>query len=311
MRTQNLLIHGGALFALGLVLAPAVGQTPTSPPPPPMQPKPVPPQTQPKPIPPKTPPDQLRPPPTAPMNPTNPMTPVSPTDPDAIRPPPRPISPLPNVNDPKNKPEPKPREPDGDDDKKKPDNKKPQPPRFIRPSLPPANPYSNRNYTPNPYSPDGRSGERGGQNNRTRSGSSKYEPGSEDERNPLQRALMAAGLPNEEGKIAWPLALRILPGADPLVAQVDAQFSTLANQALAGGINPQLPEEVHATVSRLRELLQRDRQQKFSLTESMYTIGDRFIGRLHEAVNTIQAIEAPNGQNQYLPSAGRAKASKY
>src|SRR5262245_50646331 len=55
--------------------------------------------------------------------------------------------------------------------------------------------------------------------------------------------LRASGVPNHNGQVAWPLGLRLL-GADSRLQQLGAQLELAAEQASAGGVNPELLSEI-------------------------------------------------------------------
>jgi hypothetical protein len=107
--------------------------------------------------------------------------------------------------------------------------------------------------------------------------------------------LAAADVPMSGGKIDWPLALRILPGAEPLRKRTDAIFTVAATQAASGKINTLLPLQMYRAVEELQTLLIYDKQDLLTLSSDQYEAAADFLRRLKGAAQTIQAVAAPAG----------------
>ncbi len=117
----------------------------------------------------------------------------------------------------------------------------------------------------------------------------------------LDRVLTASGVPNDNGSLRWPLGLRVVGGsaADDLRQQVQALFQLAAQQAQAGSIDPALAQELARSVDRLRRLLLRDRDERFSLALTSYEESEHFLAKLDHAQKVLRAgLEPSGGQAQ-------------
>jgi hypothetical protein len=110
------------------------------------------------------------------------------------------------------------------------------------------------------------------------------------------RALLAAsGVPADEDRPVWPLALRLLPGreAEALRGQIDGLLQVAATQAARGRPNPAVVEELAQTTDHLRKLLHRHRQERPGLTQPAYQEGERFLDKLGDAPRLLRIQPAP------------------
>jgi hypothetical protein len=93
--------------------------------------------------------------------------------------------------------------------------------------------------------------------------------------------LDALGLPNQNGRLSWPLALRILPPDEETLTlrnQIDALVEEAAAQAVKGKVTPRIRAEATRAVGRLHELLH---NEKSAFTSSFtYDEADRFLDQL-------------------------------
>jgi hypothetical protein len=132
-----------------------------------------------------------------------------------------------------------------------------------------------------------------------------------DEKNPeLAKAIAATGIFNKDGKIEWPLGLRVLPGGevDRLRTQLSAMFEVLAVQMVQGTVNPLLLVEINQAVDRLAVLLQLDRTTRRSLTgQNLYDESSRFLAKMREATRIAIAVQ-PSESNPYTSSKNGASA---
>jgi hypothetical protein len=113
----------------------------------------------------------------------------------------------------------------------------------------------------------------------------------------LSRVLTAAGVPNDGGRLRWPVALRVVggPAGDELRQQIDALLQYGAEQTHAGPVSPHLVQELSHSVDALRQLLRRDRAERFSLALTSYDDGERFLARLDHARKLLEADPEPSG----------------
>jgi hypothetical protein len=119
----------------------------------------------------------------------------------------------------------------------------------------------------------------------------------------LDKVLAAAGVPVDEQQ--WPLGLRILPGSAPYRQRIESLFRLGATQAKAGQLNPALPQQIKQAVTDFERYLRQDKQNRMSLTWSMYDEGAAFLRRLERAPQVIQAMNVP-AANPYTPASESA-----
>jgi hypothetical protein len=107
----------------------------------------------------------------------------------------------------------------------------------------------------------------------------------------MTRLRTASVVPNDKGKLRWPIGLAILaaPGADELRQQIDALFDEAARQAAHGSVNPALAEEVHQAVTKLRRLLLKEKAERFGMSLAVYQESERFLDRLDRAEQRLRA----------------------
>jgi hypothetical protein len=106
--------------------------------------------------------------------------------------------------------------------------------------------------------------------------------------------LKASGVPNRNGQVDWPLGLRLLR-TEGQRQQLEAQLQLAAEQVTAGGVNPQLLDEIRESVEELREILAADRERRFSLALGTYEDAERFLGKLKKVPHVL-AASAPAGR---------------
>jgi hypothetical protein len=76
--------------------------------------------------------------------------------------------------------------------------------------------------------------------------------------NAVEKILTASGVPNDGGRLQWPLGLRLLgsPDSDRLRRKAEALFQVAAIQGQSGQINPRFTQEIVQTVEELRRQFQ-------------------------------------------------------
>jgi hypothetical protein len=110
--------------------------------------------------------------------------------------------------------------------------------------------------------------------------------------------LTASGVPNESGRLRWPLGLRILaaPQTDELREQIDALFQEAASQIASGSVSSPLIHEMQEAVKKLRKLLLKDKAERFGMPLAVYDESERFLNHLAQAVQPHQAgVQVPGG----------------
>jgi hypothetical protein len=111
------------------------------------------------------------------------------------------------------------------------------------------------------------------------------------------RVLTAAGVPNDGGRLRWPLGLRVVAGpeAGELRRQIEALFQYGAEQTQAGPVSPHLVQELARSVGALRDLVRRDREERYSLALTTYEDAERFLEKLDHARKLLEADPQPAG----------------
>jgi hypothetical protein len=94
--------------------------------------------------------------------------------------------------------------------------------------------------------------------------------------------LAASGIPMDEGRPVWPLALRILPGpeAQALRGQIDSLLEVAAARAARGEPNTATVEELGKATQHLRKLLLRHREERGGFASRSYEEAGRFLDKL-------------------------------
>jgi hypothetical protein len=113
--------------------------------------------------------------------------------------------------------------------------------------------------------------------------------------------LAAAGLPMSDGKLEWPLALRVLPGAEADRKRIEGLYQTAADQAAKGSLNPGLPLQIYRAVEKLEKLLARDKAERLTFSSTMYTQCEQFLRRLKQAAQTVAAASPPSASVPAAP----------
>jgi len=111
---------------------------------------------------------------------------------------------------------------------------------------------------------------------------SSAKPANFAEDNYLAALLAAGGVPAEEGRPAWPLALRVLPGqeAQALRGQIDRLLQIAAAQAAQGSASTGVVQELAQSTNHLRKLLLRHREEHGGLAEHSYEEARRFLDKM-------------------------------
>jgi hypothetical protein len=140
------------------------------------------------------------------------------------------------------------------------------------------------------------------------SGASSATP-SEDQS--FSRVLTATSIPNDGGRLLWPLGFRVLRGGatDEIRRQIEALLQLEAAQTQTGSVNPRLAKELAGSIDALRTVLHRDRERHFSLPLTLYEDAESFLARLDHAQKLLEAgLEPPRGKVR--PEAARGNADQ-
>lgn len=117
------------------------------------------------------------------------------------------------------------------------------------------------------------------------------EPQPSTEEKSLRSLLRLSGVPSENGRISWPLGLRILAAreTDVLREQIDILFQAAASQAAGGPVNAVLIQEMERAVTTFRRLLLKDKAERFGMPLAVYNESERFLKQLGQATQLLKA----------------------
>ena len=116
--------------------------------------------------------------------------------------------------------------------------------------------------------------------------------------NSYSRVLTAAGVPNQAGRLQWPVGLRVVGGpvSDELRQQIEALLQYGAWQTQTGPVSAHVTQELTRSVRALRKLLRRDREERLSLALTSYEDAERFLDKLDHARKLFEANPRPPGE---------------
>lgn len=115
--------------------------------------------------------------------------------------------------------------------------------------------------------------------------------GKSSEERSFGRLLTAGGVPNDDGRIRWPIGLRILAGArsKELRDQIDALFQVAAAEIATGTVNPNVSNELTRKLDELHRLLLKDKEERFRMASRTYDQAERFLVKLSAAEKVLEA----------------------
>ena len=100
--------------------------------------------------------------------------------------------------------------------------------------------------------------------------------------------MSAAGLPNDQGHLIWPLGVQVLfPISErtDLLNQLEARFQTAVVQKTAGAVDGELLEGASQDIGKFRKKL-REREPFMGIPT--YQQADHFLNKMDSAVNQLQ-----------------------
>jgi hypothetical protein len=106
---------------------------------------------------------------------------------------------------------------------------------------------------------------------------------------PTQEPLLAAlGVPNTDGSVQWPLALRVMPPQKKkeLLDPLEAQLQIIAQQSAAGKANPTTVREARDSVDRLFGYL---RSHRLDIAEGSFKEARRFLERIDASLDSMKS----------------------
>lgn len=108
----------------------------------------------------------------------------------------------------------------------------------------------------------------------------------------MSRLLTVSSVPNDNGRLRWPLGLRILaaPETDELREQIDALFREATSQAASGPVSSPLTQEMRQAVKKFRRLLLKDKAERLGMPLSLYNESERFLKQLEHAAQVLRRV---------------------
>jgi hypothetical protein len=99
--------------------------------------------------------------------------------------------------------------------------------------------------------------------------------------------LTALGVPNDRGRVSWPVGLQVLSPAtenQELLQQFEALLQVAAGQAASGPVSPHTVEAATRSLNRLRVML---RDKKGSMFAANYKEAERFLDKLQDNLKAL------------------------
>jgi len=115
--------------------------------------------------------------------------------------------------------------------------------------------------------------------------------------------LTIGGLPNDQGRLRWPLGLRILAAreTDELRERIDALFQEAVNQAAEGPVSSLLIQEIRQAVYKFRRLLLKDKAERLGMPLAVYKESERFLDQLEHAAEVLKpGLHGPRGEDRRM-----------
>jgi plastocyanin len=134
----------------------------------------------------------------------------------------------------------------------------------------------------------------------------------------LGRVLTASGVPNDDGRIRWPMGLSILAGTRPdeLREQIGALFYLAAAETATGAVNKNVTKQLTKRIEEFRRLLLKDRNERFLMSSRTYDEAERFLEKLSDAKEVLEpglgnsTSEAELRPGSASPSSGQGKSAE-
>jgi len=111
--------------------------------------------------------------------------------------------------------------------------------------------------------------------------------------------LAVLGVPTEDGKVKWPLALRLLPPEqrEETLNKLEAELKVIAAQVVSGNASPAVVKLAKQNVAKLNEQL---RARRINMAEGTFHEADTFLLKLDDALQSIaqdkQSDQAKNAE---------------
>jgi hypothetical protein len=104
----------------------------------------------------------------------------------------------------------------------------------------------------------------------------------------LSTMLAAIGVPNDRGRVAWPVGLQVLsPTAEnnELLQQIEGLVNVAASQHLSGQVSPRIVDETTRALGKLRGMLRNRKERMFSAN---YKEASSFIDKLDSDLKALK-----------------------
>jgi hypothetical protein len=105
---------------------------------------------------------------------------------------------------------------------------------------------------------------------------------------PLGKILTAVGVPNDDGRLSYPLGLQVLqPQTENLqvLDQIETLFQVLASQEPSGQINANLAKEAKVAIDRLQTML---RGRQHNMMPNVYGEAQQYLDKLRHGLEVLQ-----------------------
>jgi hypothetical protein len=111
-----------------------------------------------------------------------------------------------------------------------------------------------------------------------------------------------AGVPHAGGQLLWPVALRVLPGTALLRQSIEALIEEEAAQSASGAVNARVYLDLAAAVNALGSVMDRERDERFSLPNASYEEAENFLAGLKGAATRLAQGYEPAPRTERIAS---------
>jgi hypothetical protein len=107
----------------------------------------------------------------------------------------------------------------------------------------------------------------------------------------LGRYLTAGGIPNDDGRIRWPIGLKILGRtvSDDLGERLNALFLIEAAEAANGRVDANVSAQIKKNIKEFRDRVFKDKNERLGLPYRVYDEAEDFLDKLANADKVLQA----------------------
>jgi plastocyanin len=123
--------------------------------------------------------------------------------------------------------------------------------------------------------------------------------------------LTASGVPNDNGRIRWPIGLKILGRtvSDDLGEQLNALYLIAAAEAANGQVSANVSSQIKKNLEEFRHRVFKDRNDRLGLPLRVYDEAERFLDKLTDAEKVLRAGLGNAVEAELKPASTPAAAS--